>query len=434
MVVGWFAAPAGADEVHPVITYKCTPAPEDCTGWYRSAVHIDWTVTEGTPQTGCQDKTYTRDTPGAREFCRAIDLADGAITTVDPFQIKVDMTPPAVTGVPDRPANANGWYNQPVSVAFRGSDATSGVASCTAPTTYRGPDSGAARLAGTCTDRAGNVGSVGYGLKYDTTPPVVANPMPGRPADHAGWYTAPVPFAAGASDATSGPAVCPPVTYGGPDSAAAAVAVVCSDQAGNTASRAFPLSFDATPPGLTELEADVGDRRVALRWAATADTRSVEILRTPGKGGDPATVVFQGPGVSFVDTKVVNRRRYRYEVRAVDAAGNMSTRRVSAIARPRLLAPARGAVIKAGSRLLMRWTPVRGARYFNVQLFRDGRKVFSGWPTKTRVRLPRRWNYRGRRQHLRPGEYQLHVWPGRGARSKGDYGTRIGKTRFTVVP
>ena len=73
------------------------------------------------------------------------------------FAVKYDSTPPAVAGSQAaRPADAGGWYNHSVAVAFSGADQVSGVESCTA-TTYAGPDAGSAAVPGTCTDRAGNV-------------------------------------------------------------------------------------------------------------------------------------------------------------------------------------------------------------------------------------------------------------------------------------
>ena len=84
--------------------------------------------------------------------------------------IAIDATPPVVTGAPARVPDSNGWYNKPVAVSFSGTDATSGVASCSA-STYAGPDSASAQVSGTCTDVAGNVGSATLGLAYDATPP-----------------------------------------------------------------------------------------------------------------------------------------------------------------------------------------------------------------------------------------------------------------------
>jgi hypothetical protein len=75
---------------------------------------------------------------------------------------------------------------------------------------------------------------------------------------------------------------------------------------------------------------------------------------------------------------------------------------------------------------------VRGAHYYNVQLFRKGRKILSVWPTRTRYQLKRRWTYQGKLRRLIPGKYRWLVWPGFGPRSKADYGRRMGPSTFHV--
>ena len=56
---------------------------------------------------------------------------------------------------PGRPTRTAGSI-KPVSISFSGSDATSGIASCTTAS-YGGPDSSSASVSGTCRDQAGNV-------------------------------------------------------------------------------------------------------------------------------------------------------------------------------------------------------------------------------------------------------------------------------------
>jgi hypothetical protein len=145
---------AGAEAV-PSVTFSCTPAPQDCSGWHRSNVSIAWTVLPSSAsRTGCENKTYTTDTAGTIDYCRA---SDGSSSVTVEVTIRVDKTPPTVTGAsPSRGADVNAWYNQPVAVSFSGSDRTSGIAACT-NTTYGGPDSASASVPGTCTDNAGNV-------------------------------------------------------------------------------------------------------------------------------------------------------------------------------------------------------------------------------------------------------------------------------------
>jgi hypothetical protein len=364
---------AAAASAHPLISVSCSPAPEDCSGWYRSDVKVVWTVIaehEGSPLTkveGCGETktvdtpelvsgetTFTAETAGASVTCAANDGGDEDVK--HSVTIRIDKTRPVVTGGhPARGADANGWYTRPVAIGFTGNDLASGLESCTS-LTYGGPDSEAASVHGTCVDRAGNVSApFGFGLRYD-----------------------------------------------------------------------------ATPPRLTALSATTGDRRVVLRWTATGGAEAIEVLRSPGLEGAAASVVVRGGGVRFADTRVRNGRRYTYEVRAVDAAGNVASRAVRAVPRRRLIAPGPGAIVDAAAPPLLRWTPVRGARYYNVQLFRDGRKVLSAWPGRARLQIKHAWSHGGTRVRFGPGTYRWHVWPGRGARAKADYGARIGIRKFVV--
>jgi hypothetical protein len=57
-------APVRAEAV-PSVSFTCSPAPQDCSGWYRSNVSIDWTVLpSGSVVAGCRDKTFTTDNRG----------------------------------------------------------------------------------------------------------------------------------------------------------------------------------------------------------------------------------------------------------------------------------------------------------------------------------------------------------------------------------
>ena len=344
--------------------------------------------------------------------------------------MKVDLTAPVVTGgAPARGADANGWYNHAVAITFSGSDQTSGIDFCTS-TTYGGPDSATVSLAGKCTDIAGNESNVfPYGLRYDETAPLVVGANPERSANAAGWFNRPVRFDIVGTDETAGIADCPSVTYGGADSATATFSGVCRDQAGNSATRTFGLKYDSTPPSISGLQTTVGDRRVALQWMTT-DADSVEIARTPGVGAEQTSVVFRGPGNRFLDRKVRNGVRYLYELRIGDAASNGRSRTVSAVPGFRLVSPA---VVRVRRPPLLRWTRVPGARYYNLQLSRGGRKILSVWPSRARYQLKRRWTYGGKVRRLVPGHYRWRVWPGFGRRSKGNYGKQIGPETFRLV-
>ena len=93
--VGVALAGAPVAEGVPSVTFKCTPAPQDCSGWFRSNVAIDWTwlPSDATVLAGCQDRTYSADTPGTNDFCKVTD--GSAETTV---QLKIQARHRAARG------------------------------------------------------------------------------------------------------------------------------------------------------------------------------------------------------------------------------------------------------------------------------------------------------------------------------------------------
>ena len=110
----------------------------------------------------------------------------------------------------------------------------------------------------------------------------------------------------------------------------------------------------------------------------------IEILRTPGVNGRKRTSVYRGKGTAFTDRTVKNGKRYRYEIIAADVAGNVAAHDGhGAPARRRCTAPAAGTIVKRAP-VVLRWEPVSGARFYNVQLFRNGVKVLSVWPKRPR--------------------------------------------------
>jgi hypothetical protein len=274
--------------------------------------------------------------------------------------------------------------------------------------------------------------SVKVTILVDRTPPQGITAAFSRPPDPSGWYTSPVAVSFAGTDGTSGIASCASVVYAGPDSTTASAQGGCRDRAGNQSPPlAVPLRYDATPPALGIVPAQPGDGFSVIRWTASSDAR-LRVSRTPGLGRATKSVVFQGRTSAFVDRRVENGRAYRYEVQAVDQAGNVST--LPVVTRPgrRVLQPARGAHVSGTP--LLRWTAVSRTRYYNVQLRRDGRKVMTAWPTRPMLQLKSDWQYAGKVQGLVPGFYRWDVWPGIGRREAGRFGSRIGTGTFIVDP
>jgi hypothetical protein len=252
-----------------------------------------------------------------------------------------------------------------------------------------------------------------------------------RAPDRNGWFNHAVTVAFGGTDATSGIAACSSVSYGGPDSARAAVSGTCQDNAGNvSAAASFPLKYDATAPSLGRVAVHFVDGAAMLTWKRTADTATIEVTRSPGRRGKAPSAVYRGDGTRFRDASLKPGVPYRYTLTSSDRAGNRAVARVRAQVRA-LYGPAPGAKVHAGA--VLRWLSAKQATYYNVQLFRNGRKVMTAWPLAPKFKLPRSWSYEGRQYRLARGTYRWYVWPGIGDRAEAKYGRMLGGSSFRVV-
>jgi hypothetical protein len=340
--------PATASASLPTVDYTLTgPAGDD--GWYTGPVTVSWTIANATDIACVTIETIRDDTPGTQRTCIASN-ADGSVPAQTKV-IKIDQTPPAaVIATPQRPADHGVFYTAPVPVTWSGTDATSGIASCTT-TSY----AGGGTPAGTCRDRAGNV-------------------------------SAPV---------------------------------------------ALPLSYDATPPVLTDVVATVAADRVAtVRWAPGPDAQTVTVVRTPG-----GAVLLNGAATThaLIDGPLAPGTTNTYTITVADAAGNATTATATATASPApVVPPTTTKPPKAKAKLpTLRWRTRSEAKYYNLQLFRNGRKILSAWPTKNHYTLKATWRYRGKTYKLTSGRYRWYVWPGYGRRAAHRYGRLIAKGGLT---
>ena len=176
---------------------------------------------------------------------------------------------------------------------------------------------------------------------------------------------------------------------------------------------------------------------VELRWALpfAPDLAFVELTRSvvpPREQQSSASrVLYRGRGTRFLDRTVRRGVFYEYVLAAVDRVGNRSRAVVRRATVPlALFAPRNGSRIAAPT--VLRWLAVPVARYYNVQVYRAGRKVLSAWPGDPRYRLRAQWRFDGRRYRLTPGHYRWYVWPGIGARADARYGALLGSSSFVV--
>jgi hypothetical protein len=253
---------------------------------------------------------------------------------------------------------------------------------------------------------------------------------PSRAADSNGWFNKPIPLTFDGRDAGSGIAACTTLTYAGPDSGTAPVSGSCRDHAGHTsAEKTFRIKFDATAPSLANVVVQVGNKFALLKWKKSNDVSQIRVLRTPGRGTEPQTVVFTGNADFYKDAGIDNGKKYDYAVTALDEASNSVEQKATAVPLPALYNPAAGARVRG--KLVFEWLPVEGATYYNVQIWLGKRKLISVWPRTTRLVVPQRGKLGGKRYALVRGKtYRWYVWPGRGRKIDRKYGRLIGVSSF----
>jgi hypothetical protein len=173
-----------------------------------------------------------------------------------------------------------------------------------------------------------------------------------------------------------------------------------------------PVRVDWTPP--RSIRVTPGRRPDLYGWYGSdirfrvsgSDTLS-GILRCP-------TRVYRGP----------NSARARVRGTCVDRAGNRASRFFVFKYQEPLLSPRSG---RRAWRPLLNWVSVPRARYYNVQVWKNGRAILNRWPRYSQLRMPRTWVHEGLRYWMStPGRYDWYVWP----RFYGRYGRMVGHRYF----
>ncbi len=208
--------------------------------------------------------------------------------------------------------------------------------------------------------------------------------------------------------------------------------VAAVDLAGNrsVAASITVVTPDITPPhAAAGLSSRVRGASIKLSWRTPADADLARVVVVRNAGHAPATptdgeVLYSGLGASLA-TRQAAGSRFAYVVFAVDRAANATP-----TAALRILVPASRLAPLAGSelngRVVLSWAASKGATYYNVQLFANGKKVLDRWPTRRAIAVPRKLLHKGVR-------YTWFVWPGLGPISARRYGAIVGQSAFTFL-
>lgn len=208
---------------------------------------------------------------------------------------------------------------------------------------------------------------------------------------------------------------------------------------GDAASYAWtvvPPPDTTAPTDVGGLRRSVGYKKLQIAWSRPpdADFDHVKVLiATARKGAKsvPRKTVYSGKGTHYTNRRFKSGQYYLYRILSYDHAGNQS-RGVDVVVPPSILlrSPRDGSVVHGPLGLV--WAAVPKASFYNVQLYRHGRKILTRWPSAARLHVARHWSYSGHRFRLKKGTYVWLVWPGFGPMAKGRYGRLLGQATFSV--
>ena len=305
------------DKTAPSITVSQSPAANGA-GWNNTNVDVSFTCHDAESGVASCTPTQHVTTEGAGQSVTGVAFNNAGDSSSAATTLNIDKTPPTISGAVPA-ANANGWYNSPVTVMWSCADSLSGVATCQSPTTLSS-DGASQSSSGNATDIAGN-GATAHvtGINIDLSPPTItASVSPA--ANLAGWNNSAVTVHFTCSDATSGiaPGACPADQTVSTDGTAT-VAGSVADRAGNTATTSVVVKLDTSRPVIT------GAHTPAPNGAGWNNTDVTVSFTCTDTGSGIATAGCTGP---ITATEGANQS---FTGTAQDVAGNTAQTTVSGI-------------------------------------------------------------------------------------------------------
>ena len=275
--------------------------------------------------------TYNNLAEGTHTFAvRATDLAANTDLSPDTHNWTVDVTPPVTTIItrPNDPTNSTSatlTFSANESASFECALDGGAYASCSSPSTYNNLAEGTHSLAVRATDLAGNAEQtpVTYGWTIDITPPQTV--IDSAPSSLVNTADATFAFSANESatfecalDGGAFAGCTSPLTYNGLAEGAHSFAVRATDLAGNTdqTPATHDWTIDVTPPE-TALDCAPADPTSADYAKFCFSANEAATFECALDAGDFSTCV------SPVDYSSLTEGAHTFEVRAIDAAGNV---------------------------------------------------------------------------------------------------------------
>ena len=183
------------DSIAPSAAPSHSPAANGAN-WNNSDVIVSWNWTDdggsGIDAANCTTSSTTSAEGNLLTLnatCKDLSGNEGTAS----YTVMVDKTRPTISAAATTSANANGWYNSNVTVAFTCADTLSGIPACPANETLSAEAAAVSSSAATVTDNADNVSvpSNVVTVKIDKTAPAVS--LSGGVIDGHNYYFGSVP-------------------------------------------------------------------------------------------------------------------------------------------------------------------------------------------------------------------------------------------------
>jgi hypothetical protein len=335
------------DKTSPTITHIQTPL-ANLNGWNNSDVTVHFICDDTLSGIASCTADNVIATEGKAQPVTGTATDNAGNTATDPATVSIDKTRPTISSSRDRDANANGWYDDDVTVSFTCDDPSpaagiepSGIDVCPAPKNLG--EGSAQTVSGSATDAAGNDSATASEgpISIDKTPPSLTGSDAPKAAgssepNAAGWYTGDVlihwtcsdPKLADGTPGSGVDGACPADDTITGEGAGLKTAATISDRAGNQTVASSPaVKIDRTAPTTTAsvppaLDSGwyTGGLQVTLK--AVDNLSDVDTTYYSVDGG--AAQVYSGP---FTHSQKGN---HTITFWSVDKAGNLEDRTADA--------------------------------------------------------------------------------------------------------
>lgn len=301
--------------------------------WYKSDVLVTLLAVDNEGGMDEGKTEYRLNSANWQEYTEPVNITTEGITTFEYRSIdsagnqegtkkeliKIDKTPPTITGKRTPAPNDYNWNKEDVVVSFTCEDGQSGIESCTPETTVS-TEGVAQFVQGLAQDKAGNTATFTVsGINIDKTPPQIVNILMPEPNAN-GWYNTNVVISYSCADSISGPLKTQDSKEISSEGKNQSQSLVCEDLAGNSQTETKGgINIDKTPPQIIittpQNQTYLLNQQVLANWQVNDGLSGIENYTATTSNGQP------------IDTSFVGS--HSFEVNAKDYAGNSNSMTVS---------------------------------------------------------------------------------------------------------